>query len=123
MLRIGCARDVEQDLAAFEQMGDGFLEFRHRINRGDRNAQRTGGDKRSGFDLCWEDLRHMIEIAQEETFHCQVPADQEKGVNRQRLSAGRCVGDEHAAVRQQLNKLCRRITAPPNRKRQLFFAL
>jgi hypothetical protein len=37
MLPIGCAGDVDQDLAALEQMGDGFLDFRHRINRGDGN--------------------------------------------------------------------------------------
>jgi hypothetical protein len=52
-LPIGCAGDVDQDLAALEQMGDGFLDFRHRINRGDGNAQRPGGDERRGFDLRW----------------------------------------------------------------------
>ena len=57
-------------------MSDGFLDFRHRINRGDGNAQRTRGDERRGFDLRWEDLRHMIEIAQEEAFNCQVLADE-----------------------------------------------
>jgi hypothetical protein len=54
-LPIGCAGDVDQDLAAVEQMGDGFLDFRHRINRSDGNAQRPGGDERRGFDLRWED--------------------------------------------------------------------
>lgn len=29
--------ESHQDLAALEQMGDGFLDFRHRINRGDGN--------------------------------------------------------------------------------------
>jgi hypothetical protein len=53
----------------------------------------------------------MIEIAREETFHCQMLADQQKGVDRQRLSARRRVGDEQAAVRQQLNERFRRTTA------------
>src|SRR6266403_4778907 len=102
MLPIGCAGDVDQDLAALEQMGDGFLDFRHRINRGDGNAQRPGGDERRGFDLRWEDLRHMIEVAQEEAFDCQLLANEEKLVDRQRLSACRRVGDEHTALRQHL---------------------
>jgi len=111
MLGIGCACDVDQDLAALEQMIDGFLDFQHRINLGDGNRQRTGGNERSGFDLRWEDLRRMIEITQEEAFDCQVLANEEKLVDRQRLSACRCVGDEHAAVGQHLNERCRRITA------------
>ena len=89
MLRIESARNVDQDLTALEQMSDGFLDFRHRINRGDGDAQRTGGNERSGFDLRWQDLRHMIEIAQEEAFDCQVFAYEEKAVDRQRPSACR----------------------------------
>ena len=111
MLGIGCACDVDQDLAALKQMIDGLLDFQHRINLGDGNRQRTGGNERSGFDLRWEDLRRMIEITQEEAFDCQVLANEEKLVDRQRLSACRCVGDEHAAVGQHLNERCRRITA------------
>jgi hypothetical protein len=53
MLPIGYAGDIDQDLAALEQMGDGFLDFRHRINLGDGNAQRPGGDEGRGFDLRW----------------------------------------------------------------------
>jgi hypothetical protein len=111
MLRIESARDVDQDLSALEHMSDGFLDFRHRINRSDRDTQRTGGDERSGFDLRWQNLRHMIEIAQEEAFDRQVLAYDKKGVDRHRPSGRRCVGDEYATVRQQLNKRCCRITA------------
>src|SRR5260370_20175502 len=89
MLRIESTRDVDKDLTAFEQMSDAFLDFRHRINRGDGDAQRTGGNERSGFDLRWQDLRHMIEIAQEEAFDREVFADEEKGIDRQRPSARR----------------------------------
>ena len=89
MLGIESARDVDQDLSAFEQMSDGFFDFRHRINCCDGDAQRTGGNERSGFDLRRQDLRHMIEIAQEEAFHCQVFAYEEKGVDRHRPSGRR----------------------------------
>ena len=60
-------------------MSDGFFDFRHRINRGDGDAQRTGGNERSGFDLRRQDLRHKVEIAQVEAFGCQVFAYEEKG--------------------------------------------
>jgi hypothetical protein len=57
MLGVESARNVDQDLSAFEQMGDGFLDFRHRIDRGDGDAQRTGANERSGFDLRRQNLR------------------------------------------------------------------
>src|SRR5260221_8701866 len=48
MLPIGCAGDVDQDLAALEQMGDGFLDFRHRIKprRRERAAPRRRREAR-----------------------------------------------------------------------------
>src|SRR5258708_32430534 len=82
MLRIESARDVDKDLTALEQMSDGFLDLRHRINRGHGDAQRTGGNERSGFDLRWQDLRHMSEIAQEEALNCQEFAYEENSVHR-----------------------------------------
>ena len=54
----------------------------------------------------------MIEVAQEEAFDCQLLANEEKLVDRQRLSACCRVGHEHTAVRQHLNERCRRITDP-----------
>ena len=79
MLGIESARNVDQDLSALTQLSDGFLDFRHRINRGDGDAQRTGGNERSGFELRRQDLRHKVEIAQVEAFGCQVFAYEEKG--------------------------------------------
>jgi len=67
MLGIESARNVDQDLSALTQLSDGFLDFRHRINRGDGDAQRTGGNERSGFELRRQDLRHKVEIAKART--------------------------------------------------------
>ena len=38
MLRIETPRDINQDLTALEQMSDGFLDSRHRINGGDGDS-------------------------------------------------------------------------------------
>ena len=89
MLGIESARNVHQDLSAFEQLRDGFLDFRHRINRGDGDAQCTGGNERSGFDLRRQDLRQVIEIAQEEAFDRQVFAYEGKGAEPKALERSR----------------------------------